>query len=114
LCVGRSDDIRPAGLCVDLEPNGELVGLAVLTASVRRRRDDAERDGCNNRHENSCSHPRLLEPSTRDLGALMPLWLCGTRARVVASNWYLPMATAGDSHTRPPVSRSSPERCEID
>src|SRR4029077_10458602 len=73
---------------------GDLVCLAVLTASAGRRRDDAERDGRNNRHENSCSHPRLLEPSTRDLGAVMPLWLCGRRAMVEASNWYLPMATA--------------------
>jgi hypothetical protein len=24
----------------------------------------------------------------------MPLWLCGTRAMIDASNWYLPMATA--------------------
>ena len=47
LRVGGSDDVRPAGLCVDLEPYGELVGLLRADACARRRRDDSERDGRN-------------------------------------------------------------------
>jgi hypothetical protein len=66
----------------------------VLTARTGRRRDDAERDSSNRRHENSCFHPRLPRAVDAEPARFRALWPAGTRAMVGASNWYLPMATA--------------------
>jgi hypothetical protein len=100
LRVRRRDDVRPAGLRVDLEPYGQLVCLCMLHTCARRRRDDSERHGSECRNENSRSHPRLPEPSTRDPGA-DPLWPAGVRARVSAPIGLYQLATPGLLHTGP-------------
>ena len=100
LRVGRRDDVRPAGLRVDLEPYGQLVCLCMTHTCARSRRDDSERYGSDCRNENSRSHPRLPEPSTRDLDA-DPLWPAGVRARVSTPIGLYQLATPGLSHTGP-------------
>src|SRR5207302_6399798 len=92
LLVHRSDQVRPAGLRVDLKPAGQLVGLRPVRIGARRRRDDSERNGSDCRNENSRSHPRLLEPSTRDL-AVLPLWPAGGCAMVGAPIGLYQLAT---------------------
>ena len=53
LLVGGGHEIRPAGLCVDLQPHREGVGLGLaLDARARGRRSEHERDD-NRRHENA-------------------------------------------------------------
>ena len=105
LRVRGRDDVRPAGLCVDLKPYGQLACLCVLHACARRRRDDSERYGSKGRNENARSHPRLPEPSTRDLDA-PPLWPAGLRAMIDAPIGLYQLATAGLSHTGPVVVKA--------
>jgi hypothetical protein len=45
LRVGGGNEIRPAGLRIDLEPHGQLVRLSPVDSRARSRRHDPERYG---------------------------------------------------------------------